>query len=776
MTGFLAMRGYDRRKQHRSTASFPVDKSLQTLEEPKAMKQSTPIRDSHRFHPATPVSRRRQEGRNVARLILTIMAAVAFQARAGHAQVIDWNNFTGVNAWFENPLNWTPAAIPGPGSALEFNSPNTYHVLWNPGTSAVSPTVHAIYVSGGGHVNFSNVNAAQQYQLEVLGGIGPAGNLTPLTVSYLSALTLNGMHLLCQGNVGLGQGTVVTINGNHPAGSRLTVGGTGFLSLDGTLNITGPNAVVTSKNSRLGHTAATHVTVSGAGARWDNSNNLYVGSGWANGNDDTLDILAGGVVTTVDTTIGEAAGPFYRANGTLTVSGTGSLLASSSDVVVGEEADGAMNITAGGLVTCTSGVIGHQSGSAGAVTVTGDDSRWQISDALTVGNSGSATLDIQDGGKVSVGPGGSTYIGAGGSVQISGQDSRFEFGQATMATFNQISGTGGSLAGTIDNSAYSAASDYTTPISSSVNLDDVRLVNSGKLYGDGSIRFGLENTSTGEVETSAGERMRFAGSGNINEGEINNFGGQIRFDHGMQNGYDGIVTGRGQFIADQGWSNNGVMAFSAGFTDILGDMNNQEGAKIVTTGNATTTFHDDVYNEVAGEIRTALGSSTVILGALTGTGNFTGLGTVFMEGDLRPGNSPGSMSFGGDLAMGESASLLAELGGLGTGEYDQLLVAGDLFLDGSQLDVALWNGFQLGNGMNFLIADIGGNRNGFFSGLGEGSLVGNFGGTDLFITYGAGNGNDIGLFTSAIPEPGVLGLVSLVTLGGCLIRRRRVAG
>ncbi len=738
------------------------------------MTQTTLTRGSSSLFQATTPVHRQRGSLSVTRLIILAMAIFAScLARPAQGQIFSWNNATNVNAWFENPLNWTPYTVPGPGSALSFNLGSTYHVFWNPNTSTVSPTIHTMYVSGGGNVTFTNVNSAQQYQLESLGGIGPAGNFNPVTVQG-STLTLNGMHLLARGTVNLTQGGVLNINGLHPAGSRLTVAGSGSLSLDGTLNVSGPNAVVTSVNSRLGWTSTTHATVSGAGARWDNSNDLIVGAGWANGNTGTLDVLAGGVVTSTDTTIGEDAGPFFRASGVVNVSGTGSWLASSSDVMVGEEGIGALTVSDGGLVTCTSGIIGYQATASGTATVTGDNSRWLVSDALGVGGDGSAALEILNGGRVSVGTGGSTSIGSRGVVRISGQDSRFEFGQTTLAEFNRISGSGGSLAGVMENVGYTAASTFTTSISPYVNVDDVRVVNSGTLYGNGSIRFGLNNTASGEVETSAGERMRFAGSGNTNAGEINNFGGQVRFVQGLYNDYGGIVTGRGQFIADGGWNNNGVMAFSAGITDVLGDVVNQEGAMIVTTGNATTTFHDDVVNGVAGEIRTSLGSSTVFLGALSGSGNFTGLGTVFMEGDLRPGNSPGSMSFGGDLVLSESASLLVELGGLNPVDFDQLFVDGDLFLGDSQLDVALWDGFALSSGMQFLIADVNGGLFGQFSGLGEGSLVGNFSGTDLFITYNGFGGNEgVGLYTSAVPEPSALALIGVASVFGMAYRRRR---
>ena len=197
------------------------------------------------------------------------------------------------------------------------------------------------------------------------------------------------------------------------------------------------------------------------------------------------------------------------------------------------------------------------------------------------------------------------------------------------------------------------------------------------------------------------------------------------------------------------------------------------GSRIVTTGGATTTFFDDVVHNGT-EIRTSANSHSVFLGSVTGGGNFTGSGTVYFEGDLRPGNSPALISFGGDLVLGSTSTLHIELGSLELDEYDQLQIAGDLSIDG-HLMVSLLDGHSLGSNQQYLIANIGGSRTGFWNGLNEGSLVGSYGGTDLFITYSANNGSGIALFT-AVPEPN-----SLLLLAACLAwatgtRRRRPVG
>ena len=301
------------------------------------------------------------------------------------------------------------------------------------------------------------------------------------------------------------------------------------------------------------------------------------------------------------------------------------------------------------------------------------------------------------------------------------------------------------------------------------DLNEVTLSNDGLLHGSGILKSSLSNQSGGELRTLSADWARFEGIGNVNAGEINNLSGVVDFARDAANTSTGFIGGRGLFVADGGWTNEGVMAFS-GTTNLLGDINNLAGGTIVTSGGATTTFFDDVVHN-GSEIRTSAGGSSVFFGDVTGAGNFTGTGIVFFEGDLRPGNSPDIVSFDGSVVIGSGANSFFELAGLDSGSFDQLLIDRDLALDG-QLTIDLIDGFQLTAGDEFLIADVAGDLSGQFFGLGEGDLVGRFGRTNLFISYTAGNGNDVGLFASAVPEPGACGLLALACLGLALRRRR----
>lgn len=579
----------------------------------------------------------------------------------------------------------------------------------------------------------------------------------------------------------------------------------------GTLKIADKGQVF-SQNGFIGTGAKGAVNIQNDGSVWQNSEEIHVGFS-QQGN---LNVTAGGKVASELGVIGSDS----SAVGTVNVLGSGSNW-ELSGLIVGDSGNGTLTLGSGGMVDSQIGIIGSGSSAAGAVTITGADSHWQNNEVQDIGYLGAGTLNINNGGSAStsfgriasrpssgsagvgvvtvaghdshwenlsdlqigiygngtlnvenngrVSVGGTTSVGSGGSINLLG--GRFEFGETSLGEFATINAASGSLAGNLNHTDYSdVASLAFLGHNRAVDMTEVKLTNAGTLFGHGSLGTALINSYTGEIETTVGERMRFAGSDNINSGEINNFGGGIRFDQGLTNTDTGFITGRGQFTANGGWINEGVMAFSGASADILGDVANISGGQIVTSGGAVTTFYDDVENNGL-EIRTAASSKTVFFGEVSGASDFSGTGSVFFEGDLRPGNSPDIVSFGGDVIMGSFANLHLELSGVEFGAFDQLDIAGDLFLQGDLL-VDLIDDFQLSANQEFIVANVDGVLDGQFNGLGEGDRVGRFGGMNLFVSYRAGDGNDVGLFTTPVPEPGILGLGAIVIIPLFLRRRR----
>jgi hypothetical protein len=222
--------------------------------------------------------------------------------------------------------------------------------------------------------------------------------------------------------------------------------------------------------------------------------------------------------------------------------------------------------------------------------------------------------------------------------------------------------------------------------------------NQGLITGDGELGGTLTNSATGELRGEPGKSLKLTGANNINAGQINLFGGMVEFTQNLTNNSGAFVSGNGTLKVGTLLTNSGTMNFS-GLANIVGDVTNNAGAKIISSGGGPTTFHDDVVNN--GEIRTSAGSFTTFFGATSGSGTYTGTGTVNFEGDLKPGNSPAAVSFAGDVVFGPAAVVTMEIGGTAVGSlYDQINVAGKLTLAGT-LKLSLINGFMPTAGQTF---------------------------------------------------------------------------
>lgn len=225
------------------------------------------------------------------------------------------------------------------------------------------------------------------------------------------------------------------------------------------------------------------------------------------------------------------------------------------------------------------------------------------------------------------------------------------------------------------------------------------LANNGIVEGSGRINAALANQTNGQVRVATAEHLIVSGSAHSNAGRIEVIGGSAEFNGAVTNqAGTGTITGRNATLRfNDGLANQGSVALSFGISDVFGDINNT--GSVINSGSGQVTFYDDVINN--GEIRTSTGGASVFFGAVSGAGSFTGTGSVFFEGDLRPGNSPALVVFGGDVALGSASSSLFELGGLTRGsEYDGIDVAGALTLDGT-LDIALLNAFDPQAGASF---------------------------------------------------------------------------
>jgi hypothetical protein len=229
------------------------------------------------------------------------------------------------------------------------------------------------------------------------------------------------------------------------------------------------------------------------------------------------------------------------------------------------------------------------------------------------------------------------------------------------------------------------------------------VTNLGLVTGDGEIGCQFTNATNGELRSEPGKSLKLTGANNTNVGRINLLGGQVEFTKNLVNNFGGLISGNGSLLTDTGLVNQGTMNF-AGTANNLGDVTNASSGKIISGGGGATIFYDDVINN--GEIRTSSNGFTVFFGSVSGSGAFTGAGTVNFEGDLSPGSSPAAVHFSGDAVLGPESTLQIELGGTAAGlQYDQINAAGELSLGGT-LEISLIDGFvpALGQSFDFLNA------------------------------------------------------------------------
>ncbi len=137
------------------------------------------------------------------------------------------------------------------------------------------------------------------------------------------------------------------------------------------------------------------VTIDGAGSSWTNSRNLSVGNyGYG-----TLEITNGGVATGGRSTIGSGS----ESTGVVRVDGNGSTWTSNGQLTVGGHGIATLEITNGGAVSndeyCW---VAYYASGEGSITVDGVGSVLTNNGDLYIGKNNKGTMNITNGGLVSV--------------------------------------------------------------------------------------------------------------------------------------------------------------------------------------------------------------------------------------------------------------------------------------------------------------------------------------------------------------------------------------
>jgi T5SS/PEP-CTERM-associated repeat protein len=230
----------------------------------------------------------------------------------------------------------------------------------------------------------------------------PAGNDAQINNGGTAQITASGA-----------MASSLTLAQDPGTSGNMVIDGPGTLSVDNSTFVgNGGNATftisgggtLTSGLDIIGATSGSGtMTVTGSGSTWESRATMFVGAGTATG---TVNILNQGTVNSAGVSIGEDAG----CKGFVNVDGAGSTW-STAILDVGGEGTGALKVTNGGSVFSIGTSIGRNPGSVGVVTVDGAGSNLTMTTfgALVVGNFGTGTLDVTNGGTVSSSVG---FVGA----------------------------------------------------------------------------------------------------------------------------------------------------------------------------------------------------------------------------------------------------------------------------------------------------------------------------------------------------------------------------
>lgn len=369
----------------------------------------------------------------------------------------------------------------------------------------------------------------------------------------------------------------------------------------------------------------------------------------------------------------------------------------------------------------------------------------------------------------------------GGVLELGGGS-----GQLTVQPRGQLTGEG-TVLGTVVNAGTVHVLNLALPGSVS---------NQGLVTGQGRLSAGtFVNQGGGQLLVASGQSLRVDTQGFVNAGRVDlrsgatlevasgNFTndgagqvfvqrGELRFAGQVANLPGGRLQLDGALVRfDGGLSNEGQLLVSFGGASVFGAVSTGNGGQVIVSGLANATFYDPVEVRAGGELRVSPGAHAVFFGpvALREGAVLSGGGTKFYEGGLSIGNSPGRVVDAGDVVFGSGNVYLAEIGGTQPGsQHDQLVVGGRLSLGGT-LRLVSWEGFVATAGQSYDLFDWATLSGSFDRIDATGLLLGDAATLDVSRLYVDGT-----VAIASVPEPGAwaLLLAGALVLGG-LHRRRR---
>jgi len=302
------------------------------------------------------------------------------------AEVRVWDAGAGTTDWFA-PANWDPNGTPDPADALS--------VL-----TGMPATTADVVASDGGSIVFDGPAAGASLRDLYAGKAGDG------VVRILGGAAVTGDWGLIGRD--LDSNGVVVVDGNAPGGTGSRWANTGRIHVGhygtGRLEVA-RGADVTCSEGRVGweEDANGTVVLDGAGSTWSVATNLVVGD-WGLGR---MTVRGGAAASSRDGYVGSGGAGVapQRGDGTVTVTGDGSLWACSRSLSVAQRSEGVLNVLAGGkVVTRDVAYVGEESDGNGTVTVRGvgldAPSTWECQNFTYVGWKANGRLEVLDGGQV----------------------------------------------------------------------------------------------------------------------------------------------------------------------------------------------------------------------------------------------------------------------------------------------------------------------------------------------------------------------------------------
>ncbi len=370
----------------------------------------------------------------------------------------------------------------------------------------------------------------------------------------------------------------------------------------------------------------------------------------------TLTVQADGTVESGDATLGNQAG----ATGFANVSNINTLWTVDGDLTIGNSGQGTLTLSNNGeVITTGAGILGSQAGSTGSATITDAGTEWQINGDLKVGDKGNATMQVENGGYVSLA--GNLDIADGGgtsTLTLDGNGSRLIAGGTSVTIGGQGDGT--LMVQNAADAIFSGASVSLGEQSSGTGTLTVE--GSNTIMSAGSLTIGGYGTGTVNVQDSAalstatnislGEQASGTGTATIDSAAVTDAGTLTVGGYGtgtmsIQNSGSLTVQGNSVTLGEQ--------AGGSGTLNIIGN-----GSSLIFSGDLTVgeSGSGDFELQNGGQF----GGVSMTVGAGSGFGGAStgGAGTVEISG------AGSSLSLSQDLTVGKYGQGTITLAGGGS--------------------------------------------------------------------------------------------------------------